>query len=80
MVRELHNREGALLMSLTRSQEMAIRAAAQQAAALAQSLSALVAREDPVEGPPACPNCNSTQLAEAGDVLVCADCNTNIPR
>ena len=79
MVRQLRGRKGPLLM-LTKSHEMAIRAAAAQASALAQSLSALVAREDPTEAPQSCPNCNSTQLAEAGVVLVCADCNTNIPR
>jgi cytochrome c553 len=67
-------------MPLTRSEEMAIRGAAAAAQALAQSLSALVAREIPQEPVPTCPGCHGTDLAEAGDVLVCADCNTNIPR
>jgi len=26
-----------------------------------------------------CPKCGSPDLAEAGDVLVCANCNENIP-
>lgn len=68
-------------MPLTRSQEIAIRAAAVQAQALSQSLMALIARDDP----PAVrrcinPDCNSDDLAEAGQDLVCADCNTNQPR
>lgn len=66
-------------MALTRSQEIAIRAAAQQAEALAQSLWALVAREEPRDVP-RCAACDSTDLASAGDVDVCANCNHNQPR
>lgn len=63
-------------MSLTRSEEMAIRAAAAQAQALAQSLMGLVAREAPVDVP-TCPKCKSTDNVEAAGTFVCADCNTN---
>lgn len=67
-------------MALTRSQEIAIRAAAQQAQALSQSLMALIAREVP-DDTPRCEACGSENLAEAGgDDVVCADCNHNQKR
>jgi len=67
-------------MPFTRSEEAAIHAAAAQAHALSLSLRALVAREHPPEDVPTCPNCNSTDNAEAGGTYVCADCNTNFKR
>jgi cytochrome c-type biogenesis protein CcmH/NrfF len=79
VVHQLCHGERRLTMPFTRAEEMAIRAAAQQANALAQSLPAHNARDVP-DDVVHCPKCNGTDLAEAGADLVCADCKTNIPR
>jgi transposase-like protein len=64
-------------MTMTKSEELAIRAAAAQAQALSQSLMSMIAREEPKNGAPKCPSCGSADVATGGDTLVCADCNTN---
>jgi len=62
---------------MTRAQEILIRGVATTLRGAADSLMSLVAREEPEEAAPQCPSCGSTNLAEAGDTLVCAVCNTN---
>jgi ribosomal protein S27AE len=65
---------------MTRAQEILIRGVAATLRGAADTLMSLVAREEPKDAAPKCPGCGSTDLAEAGDALVCADCNTNVPK
>lgn len=61
---------------MTRAEEILIRSTARALHAAADGLMSLVAREEP-SNVVRCPGCGSTNVAEAGDDLVCAECNAN---